>query len=93
MGVFDQSLRDAKPDKIVDNRLKNIREKMTQNMYAGNATMHINICIPPPRPIDFLPQVSENISIIQINSSKHGRVNKKVGAHPPQRAPRAHGPI
>jgi len=33
LGVFDTSLREAKPDKIVDNRLKNIREKMTQTMY------------------------------------------------------------
>eukprot|EP00928_Gymnodinium_smaydae_P090380 TRINITY_DN7418_c2_g3_i1.p1 TRINITY_DN7418_c2_g3~~TRINITY_DN7418_c2_g3_i1.p1 ORF type:complete len:3325 (+),score=999.70 TRINITY_DN7418_c2_g3_i1:390-9977(+) len=33
LGVFDTALRDAKPDKIVDNRLKNIREKMTQTMY------------------------------------------------------------
>jgi dynein heavy chain len=31
--VFDTALRDAKPDRIVDNRLKNIREKMTQTMY------------------------------------------------------------
>lgn len=33
LGVFDTALRDAKPDKIVDNRLKNLREKMTQTMY------------------------------------------------------------
>jgi len=33
LGVFDTALRDAKPDRIVDNRLKNIREKMTQTMY------------------------------------------------------------
>jgi dynein heavy chain len=31
--VFDSALREAKPDRIVDNRLKNIREKMTQTMY------------------------------------------------------------
>jgi len=31
--VFDTALRESKPDRIVDNRLKNIREKMTQNMY------------------------------------------------------------
>jgi len=33
LGVFDTALREAKPDKIVDNRLKNLREKMTQTMY------------------------------------------------------------
>merc|ERR1719262_2018280 len=33
LGVFDTALREAKPDKIVDNRLKNIREKLTQTMY------------------------------------------------------------
>lgn len=33
LGVFDTALRDAKPDKIVDNRLKNLWEKMTQTMY------------------------------------------------------------
>eukprot|EP00930_Biecheleria_cincta_P003159 TRINITY_DN104093_c0_g1_i1.p1 TRINITY_DN104093_c0_g1~~TRINITY_DN104093_c0_g1_i1.p1 ORF type:complete len:2548 (+),score=550.26 TRINITY_DN104093_c0_g1_i1:162-7646(+) len=33
LGVFMTALRDAKPDKIVDNRLKNLREKMTQTMY------------------------------------------------------------
>jgi dynein heavy chain len=31
--VFDSALREAKPDRIVDNRLKNLREKMTQTMY------------------------------------------------------------
>merc|ERR1719498_506452 len=31
--VFDTALRESKPDRIVDNRLKNIREKMTQTMY------------------------------------------------------------
>jgi len=33
LGVFDTALRDAKPDKIVDNRLRNLRDKMTQTMY------------------------------------------------------------
>eukprot|EP00929_Paragymnodinium_shiwhaense_P077084 TRINITY_DN3967_c0_g3_i3.p1 TRINITY_DN3967_c0_g3~~TRINITY_DN3967_c0_g3_i3.p1 ORF type:complete len:4541 (+),score=1544.66 TRINITY_DN3967_c0_g3_i3:127-13749(+) len=33
LGVFDQALRDAKPDKIVENRLRNLRDKMTQTMY------------------------------------------------------------
>eukprot|EP00397_Hematodinium_sp_SG-2012_P000029 GEMP01000029.1.p1 GENE.GEMP01000029.1~~GEMP01000029.1.p1 ORF type:complete len:4546 (+),score=1158.20 GEMP01000029.1:32-13639(+) len=31
--VFDQALAEAKPDRIIDNRLKNIREKLTQTMY------------------------------------------------------------
>jgi len=33
LGVFTTALQEAKPDKIVDNRLKNIRDKMTQTMY------------------------------------------------------------
>jgi dynein heavy chain len=33
LGVFDTALQEAKPDKIVDNRLKNLRDKMTQTMY------------------------------------------------------------
>jgi len=33
LGVFDTALNEAKPDKIIDNRLKNIREKLTQTMY------------------------------------------------------------
>merc|ERR1719253_441238 len=33
LGVFDTALREVKPDRIVDNRLKNLREKMTQIMY------------------------------------------------------------
>jgi len=33
LGVFSTALQEAKPDKIVDNRLKNIRDKMTQTMY------------------------------------------------------------
>jgi dynein heavy chain len=38
LGVFDTALREAKPDKIIDNRLKNIREKMTQTMYDYTCT-------------------------------------------------------
>jgi dynein heavy chain, axonemal len=30
--VFQQALREAKPDRILDNRLKNLREKITQTM-------------------------------------------------------------
>ncbi|KAF4740188.1 Dynein heavy chain 10, axonemal, partial [Perkinsus olseni] len=33
LAVFEQALREAKPDKIIDNRLKNVREKLTQNVY------------------------------------------------------------
>jgi dynein heavy chain len=33
MAVFLQALAEAKPDRIIDNRLKNIREKLTQTMY------------------------------------------------------------
>jgi dynein heavy chain len=38
LGVFDTALKDAKPDKIIDNRLKNLREKMTQTMYDYTCT-------------------------------------------------------
>ena len=31
--VFLAALQDAKPDRILENRLKNIREKITQTMY------------------------------------------------------------
>jgi len=31
--VFESALKEAKPDRILDNRLKNIREKVTQTMY------------------------------------------------------------
>merc|ERR1719399_2754459 len=33
LGVFDTALKEAKPDRIIDNRLKNLREKLTQSMY------------------------------------------------------------
>eukprot|EP00927_Polykrikos_kofoidii_P034569 TRINITY_DN29308_c0_g1_i1.p1 TRINITY_DN29308_c0_g1~~TRINITY_DN29308_c0_g1_i1.p1 ORF type:complete len:3708 (-),score=892.28 TRINITY_DN29308_c0_g1_i1:94-10965(-) len=33
LGVFETALKEAKPDKIVENRLKNLRDKMTQTMY------------------------------------------------------------
>jgi len=33
LGVFERSLREARPDRIVDNRLKNVTEKLTQNVY------------------------------------------------------------
>jgi len=33
LGVFEVALREAKPDRIIDNRLKNLREKITQTMY------------------------------------------------------------
>merc|ERR1719159_746968 len=33
LGVFETALQEAKPDRIIDNRLKNLREKLTQSMY------------------------------------------------------------
>merc|ERR1719174_184418 len=33
LGVFETALQEAKPDRIIDNRLKNLREKLTQWMY------------------------------------------------------------
>jgi len=33
LAVFGVALSKAKPDRIIDNRLKNIREKLTQSMY------------------------------------------------------------
>ena len=31
--VFKQAMSDAKPDRIIDNRLKNVTEKLTQSVY------------------------------------------------------------
>jgi dynein heavy chain len=38
LGVFEHALKEAKPDRIIDNRLKNLREKLTQSMYDYTCT-------------------------------------------------------